>query len=63
MASHDGLVNIMSQLKLLAVTFLKIVNDLRLLSCGPRAGLSELCPANEPGSSIMPGKINPTQWK
>ena len=62
MASHDGLVNIMSQLKLLAVTFLKIVNDLRLLSCGPRAGLSELqLPANEPGSSIMPGKINPTQ--
>ncbi len=62
MASHDGLVNIMSQLKLLAVSFLKIVNDLRLLSCGPRAGLSELqLPANEPGSSIMPGKINPTQ--
>ena len=62
MASHDGLVNIMSQLKSLAVTFLKIVNDLRLLSCGPRAGLSELkLPANEPGSSIMPGKINPTQ--
>ena len=62
MASHDGLVNIMSQLKLLAVTLLKIVNDLRLLSCGPRAGLSELqLPANEPGSSIMPGKINPTQ--
>ena len=62
MASHDGLVNIMSQIKLLAVTFLKIVNDLRLLSCGPRAGLSELqLPANEPGSSIMPGKVNPTQ--
>ncbi len=62
MSSHDGLVNIMSQLKLLAVTFLKIVNDLRLLSCGPRAGLSELqLPANEPGSSIMPGKVNPTQ--
>ncbi len=62
MASHDGLVNIMAQLKLLAVTLLKIVNDLRLLSCGPRAGLSELeLPANEPGSSIMPGKINPTQ--
>ncbi len=62
MASHDGLVNIMSQLKLLAVTLLKIVNDLRLLSCGPRAGLAELkLPANEPGSSIMPGKINPTQ--
>ncbi len=62
MASHDELVNIMSQLKLVAITFLKIVNDIRLLSCGPRAGLSELkLPANEPGSSIMPGKINPTQ--
>jgi len=62
MASHDGLVNTMSQLKLLAVTLLKIFNDLRLLSCGPRAGFSELqLPANEPGSSIMPGKINPTQ--
>ncbi len=62
MASHDGLVNIMSQLKLLAISLLKIVNDIRLLSCGPRAGLSELnLPANEPGSSIMPGKINPTQ--
>jgi len=62
MASHDGLVNTMSQLKLLAVTLLKIVNDLRLLSCGPRAGLAELkLPENEPGSSIMPGKVNPTQ--
>ena len=62
MASHDGLVNAMSQLKLLAVTLLKIVNDIRLLSCGPRAGLAELhLPENEPGSSIMPGKVNPTQ--
>ena len=62
MASHDGLVNIMSQLKSLAVTLLKIVNDLRLLSSGPRTGLSELqLPTNEPGSSIMPGKVNPTQ--
>ncbi len=62
MASHDGLVNVMSQLKLLAVTLLKVVNDLRLLSCGPRAGLAELeLPENEPGSSIMPGKVNPTQ--
>ena len=62
MASHDGLVNTMSQLKLLAVSLLKIVNDLRLLASGPRAGLAELhLPANEPGSSIMPGKINPTQ--
>ncbi len=62
MASHDGLVNTMSQLKLLAVSLLKIVNDLRLLSSGPRAGLGELkLPENEPGSSIMPGKVNPTQ--
>ncbi len=62
MSSHDGLVNAMSQLKLLAVSLLKIVNDLRLLSCGPRAGLAELhLPENEPGSSIMPGKVNPTQ--
>ncbi len=62
MASHDGLVNVMSQLRLLAITLLKIVNDIRLLSCGPRAGLAELIlPANEPGSSIMPGKVNPTQ--
>ncbi len=62
MASHDGLVNAMSGLKLLAVALLKVVNDLRLLSCGPRAGFGELfLPANEPGSSIMPGKVNPTQ--
>ncbi len=62
MASHDGLVATMSQLRLLAISLLKIVNDIRLLSCGPRAGISELTlPANEPGSSIMPGKINPTQ--
>ncbi len=62
MSSHDGLVNSMSQLRLLAGTLLKIVNDLRLLSCGPRAGLAELeLPSNEPGSSIMPGKVNPTQ--
>ncbi len=62
MASHDGLVHAMSELKLLSVSLLKIANDLRLLSCGPRAGFGELLlPANEPGSSIMPGKINPTQ--
>ncbi len=62
MASHDGLVNTMSQLRMLAVSLLKIFNDLRLLSCGPRAGIAELkLPENEPGSSIMPGKINPTQ--
>ncbi len=62
MASHDGLINSMSQLRSLAVTLLKIVNDLRILACGPRAGLGELLlPENEPGSSIMPGKVNPTQ--
>ncbi|MBL6797558.1 MAG: class II fumarate hydratase [Synechococcus sp. BS307-5m-G39] len=62
MASHDGLVNTMGQLRLLAVSLLKIANDIRLLACGPRAGLAELhLPENEPGSSIMPGKVNPTQ--
>ena len=62
MAGHDGLVNAMGQLRLLAVSLLKIANDIRLLACGPRAGLGELnLPANEPGSSIMPGKVNPTQ--
>ncbi|WP_320663817.1 class II fumarate hydratase [Prochlorococcus sp. MIT 1223] len=62
MASHDGLVNLMTNLKMLAISLLKIVNDIRLLSSGPRAGIAELeLPANEPGSSIMPGKINPTQ--
>ena len=62
MASHDGLVNAMGQLRLLAVSLLKIANDIRLLACGPRAGLAELhLPENEPGSSIMPGKVNPTQ--
>jgi len=62
MASHDGLVHAMAQLRLLAGTLLKITNDIRLLACGPRAGLAELhLPENEPGSSIMPGKVNPTQ--
>jgi len=62
MASHDGLVHVMGQLRLLAVSLLKIANDIRLLACGPRAGLAELhLPENEPGSSIMPGKVNPTQ--
>ena len=62
MGSHDGLVSTMASIKLLAVALFKIVNDIRLLACGPRAGLSELLlPENEPGSSIMPGKINPSQ--
>ncbi|AJI55706.1 fumarate hydratase, class II [Francisella philomiragia] len=60
--SHDALVAIMGQLKTLANSLFKIANDIRLLSCGPRAGLHELLiPENEPGSSIMPGKVNPTQ--
>jgi fumarate hydratase class II len=60
--SHDGLVLISGALKGLAVSLYKIANDIRLLACGPRAGLQELIlPANEPGSSIMPGKVNPTQ--
>ena len=62
MAGHDALVQAMAQLRRLAVSLLKIANDIRLLSCGPRSGLAELqLPANEPGSSIMPGKVNPTQ--
>jgi len=49
-------------LRTLAVSLYKIANDIRLMSCGPRAGFAELIiPANEPGSSIMPGKVNPTQ--
>jgi len=60
--SHDGLVNLMGIIKTLAVSLFKIANDIRLLSCGPRAGIAELIlPENEPGSSIMPGKVNPTQ--
>ncbi|MFC4892878.1 class II fumarate hydratase [Pseudofrancisella aestuarii] len=60
--SHDALVAIMGQLKTLANSLFKIANDIRILSCGPRAGLHELLlPENEPGSSIMPGKVNPTQ--
>ncbi|MGE0224845.1 MAG: class II fumarate hydratase [Acetobacteraceae bacterium] len=60
--SHDALVHLSGTLKTLAVSLYKIANDIRLLSCGPRAGLYELLiPANEPGSSIMPGKVNPTQ--
>jgi fumarate hydratase, class II len=60
--AHDDLVQLSATLKTLAVTLYKIANDIRLLSCGPRAGFAELkIPANEPGSSIMPGKVNPTQ--
>ncbi|GAB5468519.1 MAG: class II fumarate hydratase [Rhodospirillales bacterium] len=60
--SHDALVALSGALRTLAVALFKIANDIRLLSCGPRCGLGELSlPANEPGSSIMPGKVNPTQ--
>lgn len=62
MGSHDALVQASATLKTLAASLYKIANDIRLLSCGPRAGLNELLlPANEPGSSAMPGKVNPTQ--
>src|SRR5271157_4911350 len=60
--AHDDLVQLSATLKTLAVSLYKIANDIRLLSCGPRAGFAELkIPENEPGSSIMPGKVNPTQ--
>ena len=60
--SHDALVQLSGTLRTLAVSLYKIANDIRLLSCGPRAGFAELSiPENEPGSSIMPGKVNPTQ--
>jgi fumarate hydratase class II len=60
--AHDALVYLSATLKTLAVSLYKIANDIRLLSCGPRAGIYELIiPSNEPGSSIMPGKVNPTQ--
>jgi fumarate hydratase class II len=60
--AHDALVQLSGALRTLAVSLYKIANDIRLMSCGPRAGFAELMiPANEPGSSIMPGKVNPTQ--
>jgi fumarate hydratase class II len=60
--AHDALVQLSGTLRTLAVSLYKIANDLRLLASGPRAGLGELMlPENEPGSSIMPGKVNPTQ--
>src|SRR5690606_13621266 len=62
LASHDTLVDFSGRLNSIAVAVTKIANDIRLLGSGPRAGLGELdLPANEPGSSIMPGKVNPTQ--
>ncbi len=60
--AHDALVQLSGTLRTLAVSLYKIANDIRLMSCGPRAGFYELLiPENEPGSSIMPGKVNPTQ--
>lgn len=62
LAAHDALVESHGALKQLAVALNKIANDIRLLASGPRSGIGELIiPANEPGSSIMPGKVNPTQ--
>ncbi|MDA1002691.1 MAG: class II fumarate hydratase [Chloroflexi bacterium] len=62
LAAHDAQVELSGQLKTVAASMMKIANDVRLLGSGPRAGLGELMlPENEPGSSIMPGKVNPTQ--
>jgi len=62
LAAHDAQVELSGQLKTIAVSMMKIANDIRLLGSGPRAGFGELrLPENEPGSSIMPGKVNPTQ--
>merc|ERR1712083_409576 len=61
-ASHDTFVNVHGSMNVLASAMMKVANDLRLLGSGPRSGFGELSlPANEPGSSIMPGKVNPTQ--
>ncbi len=62
LAAHDGLVGLSGALKKTAVSLMKIGNDIRMLASGPRCGIGEiLIPENEPGSSIMPGKVNPTQ--
>lgn len=62
MAAHDAIVESHGALKQVAVSLMKIANDIRLLASGPRSGIGELIiPSNEPGSSIMPGKVNPTQ--
>jgi fumarate hydratase class II len=62
LASHDALVELSGALNVLAVSMMKIANDIRLMGSGPRSGIGELLlPENEPGSSIMPGKVNPTQ--
>ena len=62
LAAHDALVETHGALKQIAVSLNKIANDIRMMASGPRSGIGELIiPANEPGSSIMPGKVNPTQ--
>lgn len=62
LSAHDAMVTASASLRTLAGALMKIANDVRWLACGPRAGIGEiLIPANEPGSSIMPGKVNPTQ--
>ena len=62
LAAHDALVELSGALNVLAVSMMKIANDIRLMASGPRSGIGEIfLPANEPGSSIMPGKVNPTQ--
>lgn len=62
LAAHDGMVELSGALKRAAVALMKIANDIRMLSSGPRSGIGEIViPDNEPGSSIMPGKVNPTQ--
>lgn len=62
LAAHDAMVEASGALKRMAVSFMKIANDIRLLASGPRCGIGEIIiPSNEPGSSIMPGKVNPTQ--
>ena len=62
LAAHDAIVEAHGALKMVAVSLMKIANDIRMLSSGPRSGIGELfIPDNEPGSSIMPGKVNPTQ--
>ncbi|MBS0026335.1 class II fumarate hydratase [Chitinophaga sp. 22321] len=62
LAAHDAIVETHGALKMVAVSLMKIANDIRMLSSGPRAGIGEIhIPDNEPGSSIMPGKVNPTQ--
>lgn len=62
LAAHDAIVEVHAALKVVAVSLMKIANDIRMLSSGPRSGIGEIyIPDNEPGSSIMPGKVNPTQ--